>query len=76
MHNKINQIIELRNKLVHPKNIWENKLERRQDIFLRYILEDEEKSLLLNFNDCNDELIKAHSIVLTEKPRLCAFKKP
>jgi len=62
--NRIIRIIEVRNKLVHPIGIREN--ERTRDVFLRYRLHEEEKSLLLVFADCYRKLMKAHSKVVTE----------
>jgi len=66
-HDKISQIIKIRNKLMHPVNIWENG--RMRDIFLRYRLTEKEKSYLLSFNECYAKLVEAHSRTLAKKSR-------
>jgi hypothetical protein len=68
-HDKISQITKIRNKLVHPVDIWEDKGRRMRDIFLRYRLREEEKTLLLSFDDCYGKLTEAHLRVLTEKSK-------
>jgi len=68
-HDKINKIIRIRNKLLHPINVWKSKERRSLDIFLRYRLSEEEKSLLLSFDDCYAKLMKVHSKILTEESR-------
>jgi len=66
-HNKIGEMIKIRNKLVHPIDIWEK--ERLRDIFLRYRLTEEEKATLLSFKECYAKLMKAHSRALAEKSK-------
>jgi len=72
-HDKINEIIKIRNKLVHPVNIWENGKKgergRIRDIFLRYRLTEREKASLLSFNECYAKLVEAHSRTLAEKSK-------
>jgi len=72
-HDKINEIIKIRNKLVHPVNIWENGKKggkgRMRDIFLRYRLTEKEKSSLLSFNECYSKLVEVHSRTLAKKSR-------
>ena len=68
-HDKIIEIIKIRNKLVHPVDIWENKEGRMQDIFLRYRLTEEEKASLLSFNECYAKLIEAYIRALAEKSK-------
>jgi hypothetical protein len=63
-HDKMNEIIKIRNKLVHPVNIWEKG--RMRDIFLRYRL-TEEKSSLFSFNECYAKMVEVHSRTLAEK---------
>jgi hypothetical protein len=66
-YEKISEIIKIRNKLVHPVNIWEKG--RMLDIFLSYRLTEREKSSLLSFNECYSKLVEVHSRTLDEKSR-------
>ena len=66
-HDKINAIIKIRNKLMHPKNIW--KKGRMLDIFLRYRLTEKEKTSLLSFKECYTKLGEAHFRILGEKSK-------
>jgi hypothetical protein len=66
-HDKINAIIRIRNKLMHPINIWEKG--RMLDIFLRYRLTEKEKTSLLSFKECYTKLAEAHATILGEKSK-------
>jgi hypothetical protein len=66
-YEKISKIIETRNRLVHPANIWEKG--RMRDIFLKFRLTEKEKSSLLSFDECYFKLIEAHSRTLSEKSK-------
>jgi len=72
-YEKISDIIKIRNKLLHPVNIWENGKKgekgRMLDIFLKYRLTKKEKSSLLNFDECYSKLVEVHSRTLSEKSR-------
>jgi len=54
---KIHDIIEMRNRLIHPTE-QEDKEERKGDTILRFRLNEEEKSLLLGFKECYSELVQ------------------
>ena len=56
-YEKISETIKIRNRLLHPVNIWEKGCMR--DIFLPYRLTDEEKSFLLSFKECYFKLVEA-----------------
>jgi hypothetical protein len=56
---KIREIVAVRNKLVHPSQKYDDKKRRMQDISLRSRLADEEKRLLLCFEECYSKLLKA-----------------
>jgi hypothetical protein len=69
-YEKISEIIKIRNKLVHPINIWEKgEKGRLRDIFLPHRLTEREKSSLLSFNECYLKLVEVHSTILDEKSR-------
>lgn len=72
-YEKISEIIKIRNKLMHPANVWENGKKREKgrmlDVFLRYRLTEREKSSLVSFNECYHKLMEAHSRTLDEKSR-------
>ena len=63
---KIHDIIEMRNRLIHPTEL-ENKQERKGDIILRFRLNKEEKSLLLGFKECYSELVQTNFKVFEER---------
>ena len=63
---KIQNMIEIRNKLVHPSEVLDKK-GRMCDISLRFRLNEKEKSLLLNFKECYSRLVQAYSKVWEEK---------
>jgi DNA-binding MltR family transcriptional regulator len=65
-HKKIQDIIQVRNKLVHPLD-KPDKDGRVCDIFLRFRLTEKEKSLLLDFKECYSRLVQADSKVWEKK---------
>jgi hypothetical protein len=65
-HDKIQEIVRIRNCLIHPSE-RRNKQRRRNDLFLRFRLYEEEKSSLLNFKECYSLLLKADSRLWKEK---------
>ena len=56
---KIRKIVAVRNKLVHPSQRYDDEKRRMQDISLRFRLTDEEQRLLLCFEECYSNLLKA-----------------
>ena len=65
-HQKMEGIIQIRNKLMHPSGIID-KQGRENDLFLRFRLDENEKSLLLNFKECYSKLIQTDSKLFKEK---------
>jgi hypothetical protein len=65
-YDKIREIVEIRNRLIHPSEL-ESKTKRRNDLFLRFRLDEREKSLLLNFKECYSTLLQVESRIFTEK---------
>ncbi len=65
-HKKTVAITEMRNKLVHPLEMTDSE-GRICDIFLRFRLNDREKSLLLDFQECYSKLVEADSKLYKEK---------
>jgi len=65
-HDKIREIVDIRNRLIHPTE-REDKEKRRGDVFLRFRLNEKEKSSLLNFKECYTTLLLADSRIFKEK---------
>jgi hypothetical protein len=64
-YGKIFEIIETRNRLIHPTEDID-KEDRRHDLILRFLLNEKEKSSLLSFKECYSSLVQADS-ELSEK---------
>lgn len=62
---KIENIMSVRNNLVHPLEVTD-KEERRHNVFLRYRLNEREKSFLLSFKECYFELVQTDSRIFKE----------
>jgi hypothetical protein len=63
---KIEGIIKIRNKLMHPSGITD-KQGREHDLLLGFRLNEIEKSLLLNFRECYSKLVQADFRLFKEK---------
>jgi len=59
-YSKILEIIDTRNRLIHPEG-------RSHDIFLRFRLNEKEKSSLLGFKECYSSLVQAYSELFEKK---------
>jgi len=65
-YNKIREIVEVRNRLIHPTE-QKDKEKRRGDIFLRFRLNEREKSSLLSFKECYSSLLQVDARIFKEK---------
>jgi hypothetical protein len=66
VYSKILEIIETRNRLIHPTEEID-KEDRRHDLFLRFLLNEKEKSSLLSFKECYSELVQTDFRVFKER---------
>jgi hypothetical protein len=74
-YHKILEIIDTRNRLIHPTDEMD-KEGRSHYIFLRFRLNEKEKSSLLGFKECYSSLVQAYSGLFEKKLRGSDEVKP
>lgn len=72
---QILDIIDTRNRLIHPTEKTDEE-GRRRDIFLRFRLNEKEKSSLLCFKECYGSLVQAYSELWVKEMRSSDEVKP